>query len=985
MTFSLNFLPGIEIINANGFTLTGIVLGYHIYEYTVTIPAYDPDDDERDYFCIEFRSNPEWCTGYYAPSQPIAWITTDCTNELYNFSAFSWAGPCLVSIDLNGGTQTISQIVLNNPTLTPGCNNTIGGFLLDGEIEIDVDWCFLGNAGAKIIMLEGSKISVQTGNSLLISNFHIQGCDDLWESIIVEPGAELEIDNSLVEDGYKSISIDYNNSSSQSSVLINKSKFNNNYISVFSAQGSNLVDSDVKFRILDSEFSGTGTLKAHSDPQATTYPALGLSIWNIEDVVIAGSAGSTMFSNMGTGIKASYCDIVMSGVYFKNMMNVPGPGAGQTGVDVFGVGSSLVNTLMSDSYFDGMHTGISNNLGTVDISSVTMKNLRTGIINFLGTVNDHRVNHNVIYASENGIYNVGAKPIYGEITNNQIYMDNIALLPTNTGGIRATQSYASSGRNSYQVTNNIINLNGTEAGIYLNASERYTVNDNKVAHDNMGSNAYGIRANAGVTHKIGCNEIWIAGGSVSNTAAGIQAEQTGNPIISCNVVRDYSFGTRFSQTSAMTDIKGNYLDNTNDDGLYIDGGTTIGQQWFKGNIFPSQGSSILFEARNFNSNLLDIQASQFRVNSSIDPEFLPNWYTPLGAFSQWFLDLTTGSNFVCSVEGEGEDCPVFDLRHEGMRGEMMAMALGENWLEGEEGITQKYVMQRQLLNDLEENETQGDEPVSEWLNALEDTDAFRMHSWAQQISNILNPTDEEMNQFEAFRASRASTMAEIQETLLACEEDPSACLEAVNALRQELSAISSPITAWQSTKSLEQQAQFENVLSNLPQVEGVAASLDLEASIYELQISINNDLSSLEDIRSRLQEISYMCPNVYGPGVYRSRGLLLGLGTDDSWDDEACYNTPEARPDVSTSQNSVVKEILIFPTLIKDNIYMRIPQGNDALSVSVNNMMGIQVYSAQLNEQTEWNIPVNNLPAGLYIIDVKDPTGTIKTQKVIKQ
>ncbi len=123
----------------------------------------------------------------------------------------------------------------------------------------------------------------------------------------------------------------------------------------------------------------------------------------------------------------------------------------------------------------------------------------------------------------------------------------------------------------------------------------------------------------------------------------------------------------------------------------------------------------------------------------------------------------------------------------------------------------------------------------------------------------------------------------------------------------------------------------------------------------------------------------------YGPRVYKSRGLLLGLGTDDIWDDEACYSTPEARPDVSTSQNSVVNEVLIFPTLIKDNIYMRIPNGHDALSVSLNNMMGIQVYSAQINDQAEWNIPVNNLPAGLYIIDVKDQTGTIKTQKVIKQ
>ncbi len=834
-------------------------------------------------------------------------------------------------------------------------------------------------------MLQGSGITVQSGYSLLISQVHMHSCDDLWESINVESGAELEIVNSLIEDAYHTVSIDYNNTSTQSSVLINKSKFNNNYISVFSAQGSNLVDSDVQLRILDSEFSGTGTLKAHSDPQASTYPALGLSIWNIEDVLIAGSAGSTIFSNMGTGIKASYCDIVMSGVYIKNMMNVPGPGAGQTGVDVFGVGSSLVNTFGSNSDFDGMHTGISNNLGTVDISSVTMKNLRTGIINFLGTVNDHRMNYNVIYASENGIYNVGAKPISGEITNNQIYMDNIALLPANTTGIKATQSYTSSGRNSYQVTDNIIHLNGTEAGIYLNASERYTVNDNKVAHDNMGSNAYGIRVNAGVTHKIGCNEIWITGGSVSNTAAGIQAEQTGNPIISCNVVRDYSFGTRFNQTSAMTDIKGNYLANTNDDGLYLDLGTTIGQQLFKGNIFPSQGSSILFEARNFNNTFFTIQASQFTVNSSINSEYLPNWFTPLGPTSQWFLDIPLGADFVCTVEGQGEDCPIFDIRHEGMRGEMMAMALGENWLEGEEGITQKYVMQRQLLNDLEENEPLGDEPVGEWLSALEETDAYRMHTWSIQINNILNPTNEEMDQFEAFRASRASTMTEIQETLLACDEDPSVCLETVNALRQELFSISNPISAWQSARSLEQQALFESLLSDIPHVEGVAAALDLETSIYELQLYICNDLSSLEEIRGRLQEISHMCPNVHGPAIYKSRGLLLGLGTEDIWDDEACYSPSEARPDVSSSQNSVINEVLIFPTLIKDNIFIRIPQRHESLSVSVNNLMGVQVYSAQINEQIEWNIPTNNLPAGLYIIDVKDQSGSIKTQKVIKQ
>lgn len=134
VTFMFSFPPNATIINTNGFVQIASS-PYPVYEYTTTVAAYDVIN-----VCMDFMVAPDW-NGIAYLSQVLASIITDCNPETYLFVNFDVTGPNLEYVNLNGGTQTWSQILINNPFLNIPCSGSggIGGFVLNGHIEMDMD------------------------------------------------------------------------------------------------------------------------------------------------------------------------------------------------------------------------------------------------------------------------------------------------------------------------------------------------------------------------------------------------------------------------------------------------------------------------------------------------------------------------------------------------------------------------------------------------------------------------------------------------------------------------------------------------------------------------------------------------------------------------------------------------------------------------------------------------------------------------------
>ena len=90
-------------------------------------------------------------------------------------------------------------------TSFPGAGNENARYLvlIDKDLVIYLDYEFA--AQWRVIVEPGRTITVKSGSQLLVRGAEIVRCTDLWESIIVEPGAQLAIRNSYISGGQTAI------------------------------------------------------------------------------------------------------------------------------------------------------------------------------------------------------------------------------------------------------------------------------------------------------------------------------------------------------------------------------------------------------------------------------------------------------------------------------------------------------------------------------------------------------------------------------------------------------------------------------------------------------------------------------------------------------------------------------------------------------------------------------------------------------------
>ncbi|MEM1319248.1 MAG: NosD domain-containing protein [Bacteroidota bacterium] len=89
--------------------------------------------------------------------------------------------------------------------------------VVEGNLSIDKDWCFRTNFlnapptnpfdFDQITMLEGSTITVQSGNELTIDRAVLKACDANWNGIIVESGASLILQDAYIQNANVGITL----------------------------------------------------------------------------------------------------------------------------------------------------------------------------------------------------------------------------------------------------------------------------------------------------------------------------------------------------------------------------------------------------------------------------------------------------------------------------------------------------------------------------------------------------------------------------------------------------------------------------------------------------------------------------------------------------------------------------------------------------------------------------------------------------------
>ncbi|GIV44890.1 MAG: hypothetical protein KatS3mg035_2013 [Bacteroidia bacterium] len=147
------------------------------------------------------------------------------TCQIYTLNVPSANLRCCESIHFgNNCVSNISNynyVYLNNPSNQPNQRRKVS---MSGDIRINTD-VVINNC--EIIMLPGSRIWMEAGKKLTITNSHIRACDTLWQGIrttnATNNNAQIIIDNSTIEDAFSAVE------AYSATINVRNSTFRNNY------------------------------------------------------------------------------------------------------------------------------------------------------------------------------------------------------------------------------------------------------------------------------------------------------------------------------------------------------------------------------------------------------------------------------------------------------------------------------------------------------------------------------------------------------------------------------------------------------------------------------------------------------------------------------------------------------------------------------------------------------------------------------------
>lgn len=128
--------------------------------------------------------------------------------------------------------------------------------------------------------------------------------------------------------------------------------------------------------------------------------------------------------------------------------------------------------------------------------------------------------------------------------------------------------------------------------------------------------------------------------------------------------------------------------------------------------------------------------------------------------------------------------------------------------------------------------------------------------------------------------------------------------------------------------------------------------------------------------------IASLCPEMYGPVVFRARSLYTTLYHDlPVWNDDSCltvdtsYFAGRKMHNTRTiTQDDAVQQYAIFPNPNDENITIRqIVDDNEPIKIEVFDVVGQLVYSNLIIfEEGVYRLQLPNINQGMYLLNITD-------------
>jgi Secretion system C-terminal sorting domain len=839
---------------------------------------------------------------------------------------------------------------------------------IEGTFTINQSYTF--GANSLLQMGDDAKIVVKSGAVLTISKSQIFGCENMWESIIVEEGGALDLGYSKIRDAKAAVV-----AVGSASVGINSNKFEDNQIGLLQKSRSNNAFAEY------SDFYKKYGLKEGDE-------MIGIKA---EKEAFVRAVGCN-FHDINEGIRGLSFSIInsLNGEYNKLDFGIRHTGG--SGVSGTSVGGSIVS--------DGDHFSQINEIGiaawktkTSRIDGARMERISKYGIDVNGDTYRPayaEISNSIISDALVGVRGVESTfdASFSEFNNNDMGLTGVSFLGyTNCTGSNFSSNrperYAIrtlGGKNKILRNNIYFSDNASQTiGIDLYDNRDSEVRGNYI---NTNSNAIGVNAIGGTNIDVSCNR--FVGGDDNTTNA--YFEQTGG--------KGYTLGNTFDRGEislafngpCIGDVKGNKMSNNHTTTLLIHPNASIGKQVHAGNLFyPEDASTGICNGNTGDSRFIVSARHNDPLCSQVEAR-IPNNRT-----QNWFDDK-------CDPQGDSTYDPYSNCKPYYTKPPKIFTDFDIKIMEdayqfgGLFGPSMTYITKKQFYDAISKNPSmvENSQIATQFFEQNANSNIGKLYAVSERLSQLASvmQTSNSSNQTAIYKDNLLQIM-ELSKQIAAAtnEEDKNELRSNQQEKVQTATALSAAI---EESMAIEDELLREEIIAlkavnDAIEIDNIIDYNERTVNSFCLEAILENKSNFSDEELSEITHIAYQCPLTGGNAVYTARTIYLRKypNTNFEWS-ELCNVLFKQQRKVEVTDT----KLAVFPNpntgSFTVNYDLPTTEKISKIHLILTNSVGAIVeekFANSKQEQVQWNI--ENIPNGIYFLSLKVDNRILQQQKIV--
>jgi len=852
-------------------------------------------------------------------------------------------------------------------------------YLIKGTLVIDqpTEWVNL-----RFKMEEKSKIRVE--DNLSMTNSYLSGCGDMWQGIHTVGQTYLHTYSSFIEDAEYGIKL-----SGLAGLVCIGTHFINDFIGIATASP---FTTDTEDKVIHrGEIRGCHFYTSTTLPDP--YPGQDYDNWPTTPAEIPYNQGfAAIYLSRTVGLNIGYADAedpdrnkihdMRNGIILRDKTV-----ADISGTDYYNFEGGIARSL-PDPLLDLNQHAIDMNHSVSIIRDNTMDNLMVGIF---GMESANTMYRNEISLSTpspgfgftrgitlirpqkaeiiQNIINEGMRGISIEdVVNDFLVQSNELTTTFYFVGIspRIIVRNAKLDMAEGVIEDNDLSIDDATAstGIHLLNVNNILVDNNDITFNNEEDRqTRGILGVGLFNSTIRHNEIFRSLVDVLSGNNGIQLENSAFNTVFCNTIENFWIDMNLVASNPKTYVLSNIL-NEGEYGFGLWGPSMIGTQYHHGNKWPVTYSN--YGAFLFSGGIQEAEVSRFFVDEMENGDFMPYPIGPVDVEEGvWFIDeYTVTPTFTCFSNPS-------PIANPDTLSKLIRMELSYDQFNDEMTWTVKADIFDMILADpgLTSNAV-----LDSFYNAEENTALGKLIAWQHDLSSRFG----EERGLKGLTLDTITTLSDdivYIDSILALSPNDSATWIAHRALKGDTLEIE--IAELRSYLEDEEDDSKIAFLDMADDIDNLTTTNDLEAYLreallFKAQYLLGNTFTSGDS--SDLATLALLCPWEGGRAMSTGQELYSTINNQLMFTTlDNCPSAPSRSVMTSTDQYQLNDKTLeVHPNPVADHV--NILCADQMLKISMWNTDLKTVYEGTPMDQ-QWTIPMNNMPAGIYILSATTASG----------